>query len=132
MRLQDTTFKPNTMTFVQTGVGPVKLLKKAKAITYYTGVIAEKLQEADLTWRRAELEAFDASHRLIVDCPEQEGLQVQGVLSALAVNSSGEDSVNACRSFADTAADKRNVVHVSFSSKLQEAALENFRIALET
>ena len=84
-RLQDTYFAPNALTLVTVGLVPKKLLKKVRAITFFTGRYAGKLPDANVTWRGAGLlPAFNAPHRLVFDFLHDKGLSVQAAVQVLA------------------------------------------------
>ena len=113
-RLQDTMFTPNALTVVTAGASPSKVLKKIKAITFFTGDVDNKLADNMVSWRATNLHAFSSSHRLVFDFPVEKSLSVQACLQVLAVEMNGEIPHNVYPSHASTPIMKRKALHISF------------------
>ena len=76
-RLQETLFTPNALTMITAGPSPKRILKKIRAVAFFTGAFASKLDDNHVSWRGPGLQAFRAPHRLIFDFVQEKQLMVQ-------------------------------------------------------
>ena len=101
-KLQETYFAPNALTVVTAGSSPRKVLKKVRAITFFTGEYQEQLSDHFVSWRGVGLQPFSSPHRLIFDFMQENGLAVQALVQVLASKHGGETHPNVYPSFGST------------------------------
>ena len=67
----DVFLNPATLAFVEAGVSPAKLLKKAKCLSFQTDICDGRGSSDQVPWRQSLLPSLEVSHRLVFDFQQE-------------------------------------------------------------